>query len=342
MGARGGVAGSRTGSAGRGARARAAGAGGGGGWAAEVAAGLAGGGSEGEGRATEAARAALRGFGRVRQAPKRAYTLPDLRLNNIDAAGLLSPEDKSLAPVRTGLRVAAGAGFLATVGAFGLDAGQALGLLGAVGFAAGVDLVGFGGGLSFLVEDTAGRLINPSYADRVAFHEAGHFLVAYAVGLLPRGYTLSSLDALRSEGALSVQAGCLFCDSGFQAEVARGTVTAETLGVFTCTALGGVAAEYVQYGQAEGGRADLVQLDQLLGALGFTERKTADQVRWGALNAVQILRQNARAHRALARAMLDGADVVECIQVIERELDPESLLRREDEPASSQQAPTAA
>ena len=228
--------------------------------------------------------------------------------------------------MRTGLRVAAAAGFTAAVGAFHLDAAHALGLLAAAGLAAGVDLVGFGGGLAFLVEDTAGRLLNPSYADRVAFHEAGHFLVAYLVGLLPRGYTLSSLDALRSEGALSVQAGCLFCDADFQAEVARGSVTAETLGVFTCTALGGVAAEYVQYGQAEGGLADIVQLDQLLAALGFTERKTADQVRWGALNAVQLLRQNARAHRALAGAMLEGADVVSCIRIIERELDPEGLI----------------
>ena len=279
-----------------------------------------------EARAVAAARGALRGFGRGRQAPKRAYSLPDLRLNNIDAAGLLSPEDKSLAPVRTGLQVAAAAGFMAAVGGFHLDAGQALGLLAAAGLAAGVDLVGFGGGLAFLVEDTAGRLLNPAYADRVAFHEAGHFLVAYLVGLLPRAYTLSSLDALRSEGALSVQAGCLFCDADFQAEVARGSVTAETLGVFTCVALGGVAAEYVQYGQAEGGLADIVQLDQLLSALGFTERKTSDQVRWGALNAVQLLRQHARAHRALAGAMLEGADVVDCIQVIERELDPEGLL----------------
>ena len=54
-----------------------------------------------------------------------------------------------------------------------------------------------GGGLEALFVDTAGRLISSSYGERVATHEAGHFLCAYLVGLLPRRYTLSSLDALK-------------------------------------------------------------------------------------------------------------------------------------------------
>ncbi len=108
-----------------------------------------------------------------------------------------------------------------------------------------------GGGLEALLIDTAARTINPSYGERVATHESGHFLIAYLVGLLPRTYTLSSLDAykrwavlilststkslqalvvwagvtVKSEicvgryGALNVQAGTLFCDSAYQQEV---------------------------------------------------------------------------------------------------------------------------
>ena len=53
------------------------------------------------------------------------------------------------------------------------------------------------GGLEALLIDTAGRIISSSYGERVALHEAGHFLCAYLVGLLPRRYTLSSLDALK-------------------------------------------------------------------------------------------------------------------------------------------------
>ncbi len=52
-----------------------------------------------------------------------------------------------------------------------------------------------GGGGEALAVDALGRLLRPQYAQRVAYHEAGHLLVAYLVGLLPRAYTLSSLDA---------------------------------------------------------------------------------------------------------------------------------------------------
>lgn len=50
-------------------------------------------------------------------------------------------------------------------------------------------------------------------------HEAGHFLIAYLVGILPRGYTNSSLDALQKEGSLNIQAGTAFADFEFQEEV---------------------------------------------------------------------------------------------------------------------------
>lgn len=46
-----------------------------------------------------------------------------------------------------------------------------------------------------MVVDAAGRVVSSSYARRVAMHEAGHFLVAYLLGLLPRGYTLTAADA---------------------------------------------------------------------------------------------------------------------------------------------------
>jgi hypothetical protein len=39
--------------------------------------------------------------------------------------------------------------------------------------------------------------IKPAYQQRGTLHEAGHFLIAHLVGLLPRDYTLSALDACK-------------------------------------------------------------------------------------------------------------------------------------------------
>jgi len=75
------------------------------------------------------------------------------------------------------------------------------------------------GGGEALVIDTVGRLLSTEYRQRVSMHEAGHFLVAYLMGVLPKGYTLSALDALQRYGALNVQAGTVFCDRVFQKEV---------------------------------------------------------------------------------------------------------------------------
>ena len=54
-----------------------------------------------------------------------------------------------------------------------------------------------GGGFEALLIDAAGRLISKEYAQRVSSHEAGHFLVAYLIGLLPKKYIISSVDAFK-------------------------------------------------------------------------------------------------------------------------------------------------
>uniref|UniRef100_A0A804N3I6 Uncharacterized protein n=1 Tax=Zea mays TaxID=4577 RepID=A0A804N3I6_MAIZE len=46
-------------------------------------------------------------------------------------------------------------------------------------------------------------------------HEAGHFLIAYLLGVLPKGYTITSLDTLMNQGSLNVQAGAAFVDYEF-------------------------------------------------------------------------------------------------------------------------------
>jgi hypothetical protein len=100
--------------------------------------------------------------------------------------------------------------------------------------------------------EAAQVLTHTACRSRVAYHEAGHFLIAYLTGLLPLAYTLSSLDAFRKYRALNVQAGCRFADSEFNAEVSSGKVKASSLERFACVALAGICAEYTKFGASEG------------------------------------------------------------------------------------------
>lgn len=177
-----------------------------------------------------------------------------------------------------------------------------------------------GGGVGALLLDTIGRVLSKKYSNRVAQHEAGHFLVAYLLGVLPKSYTLSSIHALRKGGSLNVQAGTTFVDSQFREEVSSGKLSSMTLNKFTCIALAGVATEYLLYDLAEGGLADIQQLDNLLKSLSFTQKKADSQVRWAVLNVVTILRRHKNILSKLAMTMMSGKSVGECIEVIEAEL----------------------
>uniref|UniRef100_A0A061RPP9 Stress regulated protein n=1 Tax=Tetraselmis sp. GSL018 TaxID=582737 RepID=A0A061RPP9_9CHLO len=261
-----------------------------------------------------------RGFGGARQVPKKSYSLEELRINKIRPERLLSPEDKTLNKIsdRLSLALAAGIGALAYGEHWSLS--QFIGAAAAVAFGVVADQVAARGGVGALLLDTAGRTLSAEYRDRVSAHEAGHFLIAYLVGILPQAYTLSALEAFRRYGAFNVQAGTLFCDSAFQKEIASGRLSSGSLDKYTCVALAGVATEYLQFGVAEGGIGDVQQLDGLLKALKFTQAKADDEIRWAVLNTVTLLRRHEDIHRKLAEAMLRGASVGEGILIIERGL----------------------
>ncbi|XP_010941743.1 uncharacterized protein [Elaeis guineensis] len=263
----------------------------------------------------------LRCFGAARQVPQRLYSLDELKLNGIDTAAFLSPIDITLGSIERNLQLAAVLGGFAAWRAFGFSQLQMLYLSLGLLFLWTLDLASFDGGMRNLVLDTIGHNLSEKYHNRVIQHEAGHFLIAYLLGILPKGYTLSSLEALMKEGSLNVQAGTSFVDFEFIDEVVTGKVTAKMLNRFSCIALAGVATEYLLFGYSEGGLSDIGQLDKLLKSLGFTQKKADSQVRWAVLNTILILRRHERARSQLAEAMSSGKSVGSCIDTIERSID---------------------
>jgi len=262
----------------------------------------------------------IRGYGAARLIPRRDYALSELKMNGIEAEKLLSPTESTISGLRDIITRAMVVLFGAWAFATHPSGNQITGTFVAGAGVLAADQVGFGGGIEALVLDTLAQATSPAYRDRLQLHEAAHFLVAYLMGILPKGYTLSSIDAYNKYGALNVQAGCAFCDGAFQREVARGKIGAGSLGKFSCVALAGISMEYIAYGFAEGGVADVRQLDGMLRALAFSQKKSDSEVRWAVLNTIGILRRHEGVVRALSGRMAAGASVGECVRLIEENL----------------------
>ena len=86
-------------------------------------------------------------------------------------------------------------------------------------------------------------------------HEAGHFLVAYLLGLSLRGCVVNARDALKYP-EISGQAGTIFFDQKLNDEMNNSKVTRQTLDRLSVVIMAGIAAEALRYEKAEGGADD--------------------------------------------------------------------------------------
>ncbi|GLT95033.1 hypothetical protein SLE2022_127390 [Rubroshorea leprosula] len=167
-----------------------------------------------------------------------------------------------------------------------------------------------------------GHTFSQKYHNRVIQHEAGHFLIAYLVGILPKGYTLTSLET--SKNSINVQAGTASVDFEFLGEVTTGKVSA-MLNRFSCIALAGVATEYLLYGYAEGGLADINKIQKFLPKMFMyqhslckvhTEESRFPSKMVCTEHTVLLLRPHETARAKLADAMSLGKSVGSCLDFI--------------------------
>jgi len=179
-----------------------------------------------------------------------------------------------------------------------------------------------------LIFESMYRFVNPELQRKVTSHEAGHFLLAYLCGAPVRGYILSSLDAFRA--GIPGQAGTIFSDSRLEAEMKQGRLTNSSLERFSVVLMGGIAAEALQYGQAEGGKSDESVLISLLGSNlqpAWSPAAITNQARWAVLEAILILKRQQRSLDALSAAMTARQPLGECIAAIEDNLEPEPEVK---------------
>nr|GMD03586.1 uncharacterized protein LOC109155320 isoform X1 [Ipomoea batatas] len=169
-------------------------------------------------------------------------------------------------------------------------------------------------------------------------HEAGHFLVGYLVGVLPYRYKVPSVEDLIQDKF--APGNVEFCGFDFLQEVGVSTVSckkltkrkqkvevntnkvsSKALNRFLCVTLGGLVAEYLEFGYSELLHSDVEKLDKVLKWLYSREDDADLHLRWAVLNSLVMLIGYGEARLRLAEAMGLGRSVGCCIDTIETTLD---------------------
>lgn len=153
------------------------------------------------------------------------------------------------------------------------------------------------------------NLVNPDYKDRALKHEAGHFLLAYLLGVPVTSYSLA-IGEVRTE-MLAARIG---------RPVFQGRLDiASELAPLSVVAMAGVAAEAQAYEDVMGQTADLTDLQLLLNRASepVSQNEQLLVTRWAVKQAAQLLRRHRKEHAALIEAMREGKDVSGCMQAIE-------------------------
>nr|XP_043633368.1 uncharacterized protein LOC122604548 [Erigeron canadensis] len=149
----------------------------------------------------------------------------------------------------------------------------------------------------------------PDYQDRIARHEAAHFLVAYLLGLPILGY---SLDIGKENVNL--------IDERLEKLIYSGQLDSKELDRLAVVAMAGLAAEGLKYDKVVGQSADLFTLQRFINR-SKPQLRTQEQqnlTRWAVLFAGSLLKNNQALHEAVMSAMSKKASVLECIEAIEK------------------------
>ncbi|XP_076911542.1 uncharacterized protein LOC143569544 isoform X3 [Bidens hawaiensis] len=148
----------------------------------------------------------------------------------------------------------------------------------------------------------------PDYQDRIARHEAAHFLVAYLLGLPILGY---SLDIGKENVNL--------IDEKLEKLLYSGQLDSKELDRLAVVAMAGLAAEGLKYDKVIGQSADLFTLQRFINRSKppIKSQEQQNLTRWAVLFAGSLLKNNQKLHEAVISAMSKKASVVECIEAIE-------------------------
>jgi hypothetical protein len=166
------------------------------------------------------------------------------------------------------------------------------------------------GRLAGLVLDTIARR-DSNYADRIIYHEAGHFLLAQIWGIPVTGYSLSAWEAWQ-QGQIG-QGGVAFAPPPNQ-------ISGQLLDRYCMVWMAGVAAEQLIYNNSQGGSDDRKKLRGMLTLAGCAASGLARAENAALVQARYQIEKHRSSFDALVVALQEQQSVADCCQLIDLEL----------------------
>ena len=192
--------------------------------------------------------------------------------------------------------------------------------------------------------ETAYQTLFPEYKQKVICHEAGHFLLAYLLGL-PISACVTSAWEAKKYPEIRGQAGTVFSDLKLVEEMKNSKVSRGSLDRLSVVLMAGIAAEACKFGNAEGGAQDEQELFALLTQVQppWNLIRIQGQARWAAVQALLLIREHQESYDALYMALCENKPVGDCVLAIEQHLPKHlpSLQRSEEKKKSDRNAERA-
>jgi hypothetical protein len=180
-------------------------------------------------------------------------------------------------------------------------------IIGAIVVGATVDNFFLKSTLATLVLDAIAGT-KPAYRLRIIQHEAGHFLVAYLLGIPITGYTLSAWESVKQGNP--AQGGVIFAPPPTD-------ISPQLLQQYCTVWMAGIAAEKLIYDRSEGGSEDRQKLRGVLFLAGKQQQEIVHQENLAALQAKMLIQTNWDAYQALVIAMSNRIAVADCYHQID-------------------------
>lgn len=171
-----------------------------------------------------------------------------------------------------------------------------------------------GKGATLLLDWLAGA--RSKHRQRILRHEAGHFLVAYILGIPITGYTLTAWEAFK-QGQAGL-GGVIFDTEALSPDTPDVRQLQLSVDQLCKVWMAGMAAEMIVYGSAEGGEQDRQKLREVLASLGRPASEFQLKERWAMRQAQTLIQEYWDSYEALVAAMEQRASVAECTQVIKQ------------------------